>query len=207
MAFCPHCNAPQIRVAVAEPGPSAGTPDLGTPDRDDLRAILSAGSAAGSRIQWPRALPAAALAGLIAAAITIMPVNTFGLGLLIGGVLSVAFYRRLNFPADVTPGMGARLGMVSGVLGFGLSALVLTIGSLTYHLQDKLRSRMIEELQQAAARSSDPQAQQVVEFVQTPQGFAIFLSLVVFVTFVSFVLFSGLGGAVGAALLRRKPRL
>jgi uncharacterized membrane protein (DUF485 family) len=66
---------------------------------------------------------------------------------------------------------------------------------------------MIEELQQAAARSSDPQAQQVVEFVQTPQGFAIFLSLVVFVTFVSFVLFSGLGGVVGAALLRRKPRL
>jgi hypothetical protein len=207
MAFCPQCNAPQIRVAVADVGPSSRTPDFETPHQEVLQGIVSAGSSAGPGIEWVRAFPAMALAGLIAAGITLMPFNTFGLGLLAGGVLSVAFYRRRSVMADITPGMGARLGIVSGILGFGMSALVVAIGSSKSHVDEEIRGKMIEAVKQAAARSSDPQAQKVVEFVQTPQGFTLFLSLLVIVIFVSFILFSGLGGALGAALLRRKPRL
>jgi hypothetical protein len=66
---------------------------------------------------------------------------------------------------------------------------------------------MVVMVEQAAARSSDPQMQQIVEMVKTPDGSALFLSVGLILTFVAFVVVCGLGGAAGAALLRRKQRL
>jgi hypothetical protein len=121
MAFCPHCNAPLIRVAVAETVPSFRTIE------GEVSSSISYLSAPASRIDWAQAVPAAALAGFIGAILTVIPVATFGLGMFIGGALSVVLYRRRRFMADVTPGMGARLGIVSGLFGFAILTVPLAL--------------------------------------------------------------------------------
>ena len=199
-AFCPQCNAPQIRVAVAETVPASGTTSESF--IPPLPAYL--GASLGTRIEWSQAWPATALAGLIAALLMITPFAGLGLGMLIGGSLSVVFYRRRVPAARVTPGMGARLGMVTGVLGSGLLAIVLAIRTLLFHGWDRVREDLITGVEQAAARNPDPQTHQVVEFLKSPQGVVLLLSMALITTLVAFVIFSGLGGALGAALLRRR---
>jgi ABC-type transport system involved in cytochrome bd biosynthesis fused ATPase/permease subunit len=203
-AFCPQCNAPQIRVAVAETVPPSGT--ISESSIPPLPAYFDA--SLGTRIEWSQAWPATALAGLIAALLMITPFAGLGLGMLIGGSLSVVFYRRRVPAARVTPGMGARLGMVTGVLGSGLLAIVLAIRTLLLHRWDSVRQDLIAGVEQAAARNPDPQTHQVVEFLKSPQGVVLLLSMAMITTLVAFVIFSGLGGALGAALLgRRKEHL
>src|SRR5258705_9336198 len=81
-------------------------------------------------IDWAQALPATSLAGLIAALLMMTPLAAFGLAMLIGGSLSVVFYRRRNPVANITPGMGSRLGMVSGMLGGFIFAVLLAAGDV-----------------------------------------------------------------------------
>ena len=159
-----------------------------------------------TRIEWSQALPAAALAGLIAAVLMMTPLAGFGLGMLIGGSLSVVFYRRRLPVANVTPGMGARLGIVSGLLGGCIFAALLSIGTVVFHAGDSIREKLMEGMQQAAARNPDPQAQQVMEFFKSPEGIVVLLTVALIGVVLAFIIFSGLGGAIGAALLRKKER-
>ena len=201
-AFCPQCRAPQIRVAVPETyTPSPLTSDSSGPPLPPYFALpLTTG------IEWSQALPATALAGLIAAVLMMTPLAGFGLGMLIGGSLSVVFYRRRIPVANITPGMGARLGMVSGILGGGIFAALLGIGIMVLHAWDSVRGKLIELVEQTAARNPDPQAQQALEFFKSPQGITLLLTTALIGTLLAFVIFSGIGGALGAALLRRKER-
>ncbi len=201
-AFCPQCNAPQIRVTVPE---SLEPPAI----NPELAATLPGpyfSTSLTTRIDWSRAWPATALAGLIAAVLMMTPLRAFGLGMLIGGSLSVVFYRRRNPLANITPGMGSRLGMASGVLGGCIFTLLLSAGTVVLHAWDQIRQKVIELVEQAAARNPDPQAQQAMEFFKTPQGIALLVTSALVATLVGFVIFSGLGGALGAVLLRRKER-
>jgi len=199
IAFCPQCNAPQIRIAASEAVTHPGTASEMTPAQPTSYA--SAPPASG--IQWSLALPAAALAGLVAI-LMIIPLGAFGLGMLAVGALSVLLYRRRNPAANLTPGMGGRLGAVSGALGFGIFAILTSVEMLVFRSGGQLRAALLEAVQQSAARSSDPQAQQLLEYLKTPQGLALVMVLGLIVMFVAFLVFSSLGGALGAALLRRK---
>jgi hypothetical protein len=199
-AFCPQCRAPQIRVAVPETATLSGI--TSDPAVSSLPAYF--GSPLTTRIEWSQALPATALAGLIAAVLMMTPLAGFGLGMLIGGSLSVVFYRRRIPVANVTPGMGARLGMVSGILGGGIFAALLSIGTMLFHAWDGIRAKLIEVIEQTAARNPDPQAQQALEFFKSPEGIVLLLTTALIGTLMAFVIFSGLGGALGATLLRRK---
>lgn len=203
MAFCPQCNAPQIRVSV----PEVLTPAEMTSDAAASLPPAYFGSPLTTRIEWSQALPATALAGLIAAVLMMTPLAVFGLGMLIGGSLSVVFYRRRIPVANVTPGMGARLGMVTGVLGSAIFAALLSIASMVFDAWDGIRQKLIEVVEQTAARNPDPQAQQALEFFKSPQGMVVLLTSALIGIVVAFVIFSGLGGALGAALFRRKEPL
>jgi hypothetical protein len=202
MAFCPQCNAPQIRVAVAE----ALTPSetISGPTVPATPSYFAAPLA--TRIEWSQALPATALAGLIAAILMMTPLSVFGLGMAIGGSLSVVFYRRRNPVAYITPGMGARLGMATGVLGGGIFTVLLSVFIVMFRRWDRVREKLIEVIEQTASRNPDPQARQAVEFFKTPEGMVVLLTAALIGTLLAFVIFSGLGGALGAALLRRKER-
>jgi hypothetical protein len=175
-----------------------------SPAEPDRASFTSQG---GTAIQWSDALPSAALAGLIAAFLMFIPLGAFGLGMIAAGVLSVLFYRRRNPASNLTPAMGARLGAVSGTLGFGIFAIFSALGTLLFHSGGELRASLLEAVEQSAARSSDPQAQQVIEYLKTPPGLALMMGLALAVVLVAFLILSSLGGAVGAAMMRRKDRL
>ena len=200
--FCQQCNAPQIRVAAGEAITiPAIDPELGikSPESYTNTPQITA-------LQWSYALPAAALAGLIAAVMMLIPVGAFGLGMLASGALAVMFYRRRNPVANVTPGMGARLGALSGALGFGIFAIFTAIEMLIFRSGGQLRDALLQAIQQSAARSSDPQAQQVLEYLKSPQGLALMMVLGFIMMGLAFLIFSSLGGALAAALMRRKDR-
>jgi hypothetical protein len=203
ITFCPQCNAPQIRVTAGEA--------ITIPAIDSNLEVKTPGSHGNSfqasALQWSYALPAAAMAGLIAAVMMLIPVGAFGLGMLAAGALSVMFYRRRNPIANVTPGIGARLGALSGALGFGIFAIFTAIEMLIFRSGGQVRDAMLQAIQQSAARSSDPQARQVLEYLKTPQGLALMMVLGFIMMGLAFLIFSSLGGALAAALLRRKDRL
>jgi hypothetical protein len=199
-AFCPQCRAPQIRVAV----PEIVIPSGSASDSTVTSLPAYFGAPLTTRIEWSQALPATALAGLITALLMMTPLAYFGFGMLIGGSLSVVFYRRRVPVANVTPGMGARLGMVSGILGGGIFAALLSVGTTLFHAWDSVRAKLIEVVEQTAARNPDPQTQQALEFFKSPDGIVLLLTTALIGALLAFVIFSGLGGALGAAFLRRK---
>ena len=109
--FCPACGAPQLRFGAA--------------DSDDREATESTGAKPLPRpqeIQWPLGMRcAAAVAGgsalLFAAAFAVPALGLPTLLLLSGGsFLTVGLYRRKSPAALMTPGVGARLGLSTGVL-------------------------------------------------------------------------------------------
>ena len=197
--FCPHCNAPQIRVAALEEVPHAAIP--GQPESGPPTSVLS------TSVRWSQALPSTALAGLLAALVMVIPFGAFGLGILAAGALSVVFYRRRNPGVDLTPGMGARLGAMSGVLGFGMFVALISVEMALFRSVGEFRTALFDAIQQSASRSSDPQAQQWLEYFKSPPGLALMLALALGVMFVIFVALASAGGAAGAVLLTRKERL
>ena len=199
VTFCPHCNAPQIRVVCT----SVALPETANDARSFSPTLPLDIPADPTAIVWARALPATVLAGLIAAVLMIIP---FGLGTLIAGALSVMFYRRRNPAAHITPGMGARLGAVSGMIGFVFFSIFTALGIVVFRLGGQFREALMKAVEQSAARSSDPQAQQAVEFLKTPSGLTFMLVCLVIFLFVLFLVLSSLGGALGAWLQGRREQ-
>jgi hypothetical protein len=188
-AFCPHCNRPLIRVDFSpEAAPAPAPPQLNI------------------GLQWSHALVPTLLAGLISSFLMLFPLGAFGLGMILAGVLSVVFYRWRNAGADLTPGMGARLGAISGVIGFVMFLFYTAISATVLGGGPQLRQALTQAIEQSASRATDPQAQRVMEFFRTPQGLATVMIAGIAFAFIAFLLLSTLGGALGAALLRRKPR-
>jgi hypothetical protein len=196
--FCPQCNAPQIRVG----GASAEAVSAA-----ELNPAFSPTSS-GTAIQWVEALPSAGLAGLVAALLMFIALGAFGLGLIAAGVLSVVFYRRRNPAGNLTPAMGARLGAVSGTLGFGIFAILSAVGTWVFHSGGELRAAMLQAIvEQAATRSSDPGVQKASEYLKTPAGLVLMMGVGMALLLVFFLILCSLGGAIGAAMIRRRDRL
>lgn len=191
-----QCNAPQIRVGGDEFEAGAIV------SSQQLNRIAPPGA-----IQWSQALPATAFAGIIAALLMFIPLGAFGLGMAAGGILAVLFYRRRNPGIDITPGMGARLGAATGGLGFSLFAVFTAIEVLVFHSGGELRAALLQAIEQSAARSAEPQAQQLLEYLKTPPGLALMMGLGLFLMLIVFLIVSSIGGALAAALLRRRDRL
>lgn len=196
--FCSRCNAPQIRVA--------GTASLAPVGTGPEAAIEQYASHApvSSALEWHHALPSAGIA-LLAAILLIVIGMPAGLGMLAAGFLSVVLYRRRCPATYLTAGMGARLGALTGALGFGVLAAILALWTAVRSGKE-IHDALLNYIQQYAARSSDPHMQQVMEIFNTPEGFTFIMILTLIMTLIAFTIFSSLGGAVGAFLLHRKDR-
>jgi hypothetical protein len=128
------------------------------------------------------------------------------LGMLAAGFLSVVLYRRRCPATHFTAGMGARLGALTGGLGFGVLAAILALWT-AFRSGKEIHDALLNNIQQYAAHSSDPRMQQVLELFNTPDGFTFIMVFGLFMTLVAFLIFSSLGGALGAFLLQRKDHL
>src|SRR5207248_6444719 len=148
-AFCPQCNAPQIRVmtggtvlAPSEPVPLPGYQPL------------SPGT-----IHWAWGFRAAALAVVIAAIpLTLLVGAPIGLSMLVAGFVSVMIYRR-RFPLPLTAGMGVRLGAASGAIGFGILAIAVAATERALHGWAHTQQWIVNRIQQSAAGSPPEQVQ------------------------------------------------
>jgi hypothetical protein len=149
-------------------------------------------------------LPSSGIA-VLAAIFLIILGTPAGLGMLAAGFLSVLLYRRRCPATDVTAGVGARLGALTGGLGFGILAAILALWT-AFRSGKEIHDALLNYIQQYAAHSSDPRMQQVLELFNTPEGFTFIMILTLIMTLVAFLIFSSLGGAVGAFLLHRKER-
>lgn len=171
-----------------------------------LHASFGPNTPFSTTLDWSQALPSAALAGLIAAFLMLIPLGALGLGMIAPGILAVIFYHRRRPVTLLTPTMGAQLGALSGMLGFVIFAIFTAIEVLVFHSGGELRSALLEAVQQSAARNPDPQAQQIVEYLKSPSGLALVMALGLAVMLVLFLLLSSASGAIGAAWVRRRGR-
>ena len=202
IAFCAHCNAPQIRVVTADRLPPSETVAETPAERNTYSGLPHR-----ARVEWAQALPAAFLGMLIATILSTVVRGALGLGLVVAGFLSVYFYRRRNPLVHLTLKLGARLGAISGVLGFGITAVASATAIAVLHSGGEIHALMLKEVQQYVSRSSDPQMQQVLDFYASPQGFILMLILGSIMMFVLFLALSSMGGLIGAAVLRRKDSI
>jgi len=207
-AFCPNCGAPQIHFAGREPSSEAVTvQDRGVPQiqvrADEIDSAPQPVSPDSGAV-----LRSALNAGVIAAILSSIPIGAaFVFALPFAGFLSILFYRRRSRVEEPSPRLGFRLGSLTGFFGFLLFVVLTAIETVAFHAQNELRNAMLEAIRQAQARNADPQARQLLEYFMTPQGLGIMMVFGFIFMCILFALLSGLGGALSAALLRRKgPR-
>ena len=192
VSFCPACSAPQIRVSAAPSEITAG------PVRTSI--VLP------GQIAWPYALRAAAVGGGAAAFLCILmaPVLKAGfvLGMVVGGAICVSLYRRRQPLAHLTSSMGARLGAVAGLFGFGVFAVVQSI-LLLVAPQEELRQALRDAIQQAITQNPDPKVQEMAKALLTPEGMAFIVILAMLLFLAMFVIFGVIGGGLWASLHKR----
>lgn len=106
----------------------------------------------------------------------------------------------------VTVSMGARLGAISGGFAWLFLTVITSVGVLAFRTGDQIRQLIYDSMQQAAARNPTPQAQELLQYVRSQEGFAVILALALFMTLVFFVALSSLGGILGSTLFNKKAR-
>jgi len=197
--FCPECSAPQIRVGGTEPASPPLPPDTPGEIQPPARPVSLGHAAAQRPVDWSKALPAAALAGVLMTLALIVPLAIFFLWMLAGGAFAVALYRRRN-PGPISPGAGARIGAVSGLLGYIIFALTYSIMLLVTRGGGTLRDELMRRIQEVASRNPDPQAQEMMQRLMTPEGLAFIIAIGLVLFLFAFLALSSVGGALGAKL-------
>lgn len=210
--FCAECGAPQIRVAMPEAMAPVGTENVSSSEIPalSLDPAHSSGSlrvsALSTEIEWSWALRACAIAALIAALVMALGLIVPLLAGLGAGFLAVMFYRRRNPAWSVNARSGARLGAVCGLLFFGMSAIIEAMVVVLFHAGEQVRQKVLDALQQAAARATDPQVQSALESLKTPEGWAAMLILGIMFWCLLSVASGSLAGALTGAFLGRRNR-
>jgi len=218
IAFCPHCGAPQIRVIPPEENmpasPSSVAPntpeEFPSPTQTPPWSPGAMRHGSVSSIQWDLAWQGALLAGAGAAVLTAIPFVSIGccLWMLAAGTLSVVLYQRRTPGTLITPGMGMKLGALAGVFGFAINAFVTTVSFVAFRSSSDFRRGLQEQMDKQIANSSDPKAQEIMrqmfDWINTPQGMATFMVLILVVLAIMFVVFTAAGGALGASMFGRR---
>jgi len=209
--FCSHCGAPQIRVTLPEPvpvehsqeevGPALLVRALGAPSHESV-------SAGGLRlaVQWSRALQPCALAALIAAVVMSTGLVALPLAVLGAGFLAVSFYLRRTPGTVVSAKEGARLGGISGLLCFGMWAILEALAVAVLHKGPEIRKAMLAAVEQTASRYSDPQVQASIDFMRSPAGLTVMMIASLIVAFLACVILASIGGALAGAFFGRRGR-
>jgi hypothetical protein len=205
-AFCSQCGAPQVRVPE-----SIGAAN--TPETSEISSAADAVSGIpGAALNWRHALPSASAAGFAMAVASMLPLFStfFPLWMLGGGWLAVTLYRRRSSLLLLTSTIGGKVGALAGLLGFAFFAVFtsayLAIATVVLHKGEEIRATLRSVLDQAASTNHDIRAQELSQWVQTPEGLALIVALSMLLFLVAFLLLSTAGGIFAASLSRRKLR-
>lgn len=206
--FCPHCSAPQIRVVIAEPPPSTSAsadPASNLPGSAGLPASQTVPVLA-LPMQWSQALKPCALAALVAAVVVVLQLVVPLIAVFGAGFLAVVFYRRGAPGIPLRGPSGARLGVMSGFLCFGMTAVLGALRVVVLHEGHEIRRQLLDWIQQTAVRYPDPQYQPSLEFMRSPAGLVFIMAFILIFAFLTFLALGALGGAFGGVLLGRRDK-
>jgi len=199
IVFCPSCGAAQIRVSA--PRDYSSVPEAGhlpisrDHTHDPALAFGEGAPLSPSQVSWKKflriALPFALTNGLVT--LLLVPAGLF-LFVPASVVWSIFLYRK-QVPGKLTPGRGARMGAIIGLLSAGFFSVVLVTCAAVKPVE--FRALMLQALQQAATQNPDPQVQQMLQsWFQGPDGVAIFVTVFVIMASVFFLLFTSTAGAL-----------
>lgn len=213
--FCPHCGAPQLKLAT----------ELQQPEADEQPATATTGMRPPPRpqaVDWRMAIrcaaAVAAIGGVLAVIALRVPLLTPAtvLWAVSGSLITLGLYQNRRPAAHMDAGVGARIGAMVGVcLGLGLALPVAVAGVVArfgMHAMANFDSQMAtlqglvqQAMQQSAQRSGTPLPANAVQFVQSQEYRAA--SVLTYCGFVAVALLvvSALGGAFGG-LLRTRHR-
>jgi hypothetical protein len=211
--YCPACGLPQL-VYAAEAAPGQAQP-----------ARWDEGVRDASSVDWKPALRAALMlavpAGLFSSVLS--PLSSLGMfWMAAAAAWTVVLYVRSQRPAWITIGAGARIGLVTGILGgwlaFGASGSALYVERFVLHQSgqiDALYKTFViapfqERAQQSLAGLSAADAAQVQSqlaqlqsWMLSPEGHAGIWACGFAFNSVILLLFAVAGGALGARWMAR----
>jgi hypothetical protein len=204
--FCAHCGAPQIRVALPDP-PPATVPSAAEAATQGNPVLPGSPNAPLAYLptRWVGTLQPCALAALISVLLIALGLNPF-VAMLGAGILAVIFSRRRSPEMVIKAGRGARLGAISGLFCFGMSAALEAMVVAVFHKGPEVRNAMLQVIQQAAAKSNDPQVTAALDYFKSPQGLAVMLLFALVSAFFASIILGSIGGALGGAFLGRRDR-
>jgi hypothetical protein len=205
--YCPNCGLPRLTYTVdGEQGLTQPQP-WNEPVRD------------ASTVNWKAAIRAAVTlavpAGLLCSLLS--PISIFGLLLMaMAAAWAVVLYVRSQRPAWVTVGAGARIGLVTGLMGSWMAAATsgASLFAMRFFLHqaaffDSFWDEFVNQqmVQQWISMGVDaPTIALTRAWLLTPEGRAgSMLSAVLFLV-VGLLFFAVGGGAIGARLLARSRR-
>lgn len=152
----------------------------------------------------PSKLQPALYGGLVLGVLSALPLISVGnacccLWVLAGGALA-AYLLQANQTTPITPGDGAVVGLMAGVIGsFVQLVLSIPVGIMMGPVQGRIVERVLEN-----AGDMPENVRPLLEAMRHG-GFSIVGAILGFFVFLFFALiFSTLGGLIGAALFRKK---
>jgi hypothetical protein len=161
-----------------------------------------------TQVHWPQAfrcaLPAALLATVVGFIVSLAagPLPGIIAWALLSGVLGAAMYARRMRPLPIVPGIGAKIGALTGVMGF-LVVSLLTSAQLLTRGSGEFRALLQEQLRRSSA-AADPAVQPWLDYFLSPSGMAVMMMASLFFTLVLFVGLSSVGGAIWTKLGKRR---
>lgn len=208
-SFCPHCAAPQLRVAALESGEGNGAsgpgPSLGTiHDRRTVewRNVI--------RLALLLAIPVG-LSSLVFPLSVVAPISA--------PMILISLYRRRRPGSFLDGRSGFRIGTLTGLLAAYVSAFGIACWQLfqRYSLHqgqwmDQQYSNVIRQSIEASGRmthndpSSVQQTRMMLDFALAPNGRATYALFSMVALASGIVLLAGLGGVLGARLTRRSTQ-
>jgi hypothetical protein len=161
-----------------------------------------------NKIRYRHVIPGAIVLGILAAVGSVAQFPPLLLLCIVaGGGLAVAIYNRRAHPGHLRPGMGFRIGLLAGAIGFIFNLILNLISLATATGRQVLRDYVHKSFENALANNSDPtQAEQIrklADVINTPGGLVTLFLVAMLIGGVLLILLSGLGGSIGAYLFGR----
>jgi hypothetical protein len=190
--FCHKCGKRQRGLDIPEPEQIAPPPPLPPPIPAPQFPAIGFHNGPAVRI--------ALLMGVFSVVLALLLGNLrvpawSGPGMVVAGFLAVLLYRRRT-GQRLTILHGAHLGWISGLFGFAIITVILTVVVLA--LSDPTFVAAVRE-QLKATPGQEAEVNQVLDMVRNPSG--IFFALLI--SFVMFTVLPAFGGALGAKFLDR----
>jgi hypothetical protein len=212
LVFCFNCGAPQVTVS-----------EELLSEAQKQRAALDSGLAAGiltastqDAVVWPAAVRYAALAGAVAAALTVVsfalpPVILLAWFWAIGApVVILGVYSSKFHPKRLQAGFGARLGLLCGLAIFfamsAMNACGLVVARYVFHASAQIDTQlgaMFTQLRTTIQQQGGPAQSPVLAWLSIPEdriGLILIMSAFVLMLYLGL---SAIGGAFAAVLRSR----